>query len=116
MDKVDVEFILDGEKRVISYLCERNDYIDSILRRYGKQIKRSMKELSFEYNGSLIPINTELTLGHINMDDDLIKFFVTFKGNNNVCNSFVKSQYVICPECKENCLININSYKVSLSN
>ena len=116
MDKVDVEFILDGEKRVISYLCERNDYIDSILRRYGKQIKRSMKELSFEYNGSLIPINTELTLAHINMDDDLIRFFVTFKGNNNVCNSFVKSQYVICPECKENCLININSYKVSLSN
>lgn len=116
MDKVDVEFILDGEKRVISYLCERNDYIDSILRRYGKQIKRSMKELSFEYNGSLIPINTELTLGHINMDDDLIRFFVTFKGNNNICNSFVKSQYVICPECKENCLININSYKVSLSN
>ena len=116
MDKVDVEFILDGEKRVISYLCERNDYIDSILRRYGKQIRRSMKELSFEYNGSLIPINTELTLGHINMDDDLIRFFVTFKGNNNICNSFVKSQYVICPECKENCLININSYKVSLSN
>ena len=116
MDKVDVEFILDGEKRVISYLCERNDYIDSILRRYGKQIKRSMKELSFEYNGSLIPINTELTLGHINMDDDLIRFFVTFKGNNNICNSYVKSQYVICPECKENCLININSYKVSLSN
>ena len=116
MDKVDVEFILDGEKRVISYLCERNDYIDSILRRYGKQIRRSMKELSFEYNGSLIPINTELTLGHINMDDDLIRFFVTFKGNNNICNSFVKSQYVICPECKENCLININSYKISLSN
>ena len=116
MDKVDVEFILDSEKRVISYLCERNDYIDSILRRYGKQIRRSMKELSFEYNGSLIPINTELTLGHINMDDDLIRFFVTFKGNNNICNSFVKSQYVICPECKENCLININSYKVSLSN
>ena len=116
MDKVDVEFILDGEKRVISYLCERNDYIDSILRRYGKQIRRSMKELSFEYNGSLIPINTELTLAHINMDDDLIRFFVTFKGNNNICNSYVKSQYVICPECKENCLININSYKVSLSN
>ena len=116
MDKVDVEFILDGEKRIISYLCERNDYIDSILRRYGKQIKRSMKELSFEYNGSLIPINTELTLGHINMDDDLIRFFVSFKGNNNICNSYVKSQYVICPECKENCLININSYKVSLSN
>ena len=116
MDKVDVEFILDGEKRVISYLCERNDYIDSILRRYGKQIRRNMKELSFEYNGSLIPINTELTLGHINMDDDLIRFFVTFRGNNNICNSFVKSQYVICPECKENCLININSYKVSLSN
>ena len=116
MDKVDVEFILDGEKRVISYLCERNDYIDSILRRYGKQIKRSMKELSFEYNGSLIPLNTELTLGQINMNDNLIRFLVSFKANTNIHTSYLKSDYIVCPECKKNCLINIINYKVSLSN
>ena len=116
IDKVNVEFILDGEKRVLSYLCERNDYIDSILRRYSKQIKRYIKELSFEYNGSLIPFNTELTLGQINMNDDLIRFLVSFKANNNIHTSYLKSDYIICPKCKENCLININSYKVSLSN
>ena len=116
IDKVNVEFILDGEKRVLSYLCERNDYIDSILRRYSKQIKRYIKELSFEYNGSLIPFNTELTLGQINMNDDLIRFLVSFKANNNIHTSYLKSDYIICPKCKENCLININSYKVCLSN
>ena len=94
MDKVDVEFILDGEKRVISYLCERNDYIDFILRRYCKQIKRNMKELSFEYNGSLIPINTELTLGQINTNDDLVRFLVSFKANNNLHSSYLKSDYI----------------------
>ena len=116
MDKVDVEFILDGEKNTRIYYCKRNDYIDSILRRYGKEIKRNMKELSFEYNGSLIPMNTELTLGQINTDGNLIQFFVSFKGNNNIINSYIKSQYIICPECKENCLININDYKISLYN
>ena len=116
IDKVNVEFILDGEKRVLSYLYERNDYIDSVLRRYSKQIKRSIKELSFEYNGSLIPFNTKLTLGQINMNDDLIRFLVSFKTSNNNHTSYLKSDYIICPECKENCLININSYRVSLSN
>jgi len=116
-DKINVEFILDGEKRVITYLCERNDYIDSILHRYGKEIKRNLKELSFEYNGSLIPINTELTLGQINSNDEVIRFFVRFKEKTHRYNynSYLKSDYIICPECKENCLININSYKVSLS-
>ena len=108
-DKVNVEFILDGEKRVLSYLYERNDYIDSVLRRYSKQIKRSIKELSFEYNGSLIPFNTKLTLGQINMNDDLIRFLVSFKTSNNNHTSYLKSDYIICPECKENCLININN-------
>ena len=116
IDKVNVEFILDGEKRVLSYLYERNDYIDSVLRRYSKQIKRSIKELSFEYNGSLIPFNTKLTLGQINMNDDLMRFLVSFKTSNNNHTSYLKSDYIICPECKENCLININSYRVSLSN
>ena len=116
IDKVNVEFILDGEKRVLSYLYERNDYIDSVLRRYSKQIKRSIKELSFEYNGSLIPFNTKLTLGQINMNDNLIRFLVSFKTSNNNHTSYLKSDYIICPECKENCLININSYRVSLSN
>ena len=111
IDKVNVEFILDGEKRVLSYLYERNDYIDSVLRRYSKQIKRSIKELSFEYNGSLIPFNTKLTLGQINMNDDLIRFLVSFKTSNNNHTSYLKSDYIICPECKENCLININSYR-----
>ena len=116
INKVNVEFILEGEKRLISYLCERNDYIDSIFHRYCKQIKRNRKELSFEYNGSLIPLNTELTLGQINMNDNLIRFLVSFKANTNIHTSYLKSDYIVCPECKKNCLININNYKVSLSN
>jgi hypothetical protein len=117
MDKVDVEFIFEGKSRPIKYLCKRNDYMDSILRRYGNEIKFNIKELSFEYNGSLIPINTELTLAQINSEDYLYRFFVTLKENNNICkNTFIKSQYIICPECKQNCLININDYKISLYN
>ena len=117
MDKVDVEFIFEGKSRPITYLCKRNDYVDSILRRYGNEIKCNMKELSFEYNGSLIPINTELTFAQLNSEDNLYRFFVTFKEINNTCNnSFIKSQYIICPECKQNCLININDYKILLYN
>ena len=117
MDNVDVEFIFEGKSRPITYLCKRNDYVDSILRRYGNEIKCNMKELSFEYNGSLIPINTELTFAKLNSEDNLYRFFVTFKEINNTCNnSFIKSQYIICPECKQNCLININDYKIVLYN
>ena len=75
-----------------------------------------IKELSFEHNGSLIPLDSELTLGQINSEDNLIRFFVSIKENNNNYNSYVKSQYIICPECKQNCLININDYKISLYN
>ena len=50
------------------------------------------------------------------MNDDLIRFLVSFKTSNNNHTSYLKSDYIICPECKENCLININSYRVSLSN
>ena len=117
MDKVDIEFIIEGKNsRPIVYLYKRNDYVDSILRRYANEIKCNVKELSFEYNGSLIPLDSELTLGQINSEDNLIRFFVTFKEINNNINSYVKSQYIICPECKQNCLININDYKISLYN
>ena len=117
MDKVDVEFIIEGKNnRPIVYLYKRNDYIDSILRRYANEIKFNIKELSFEHNGSLIPLDSELTLGQINSEDNLIRFFVSIKENNNNYNSYVKSQYIICPECKQNCLININDYKISLYN
>ena len=70
MDKVDVEFIIEGKNnRPIVYLYKRNDYIDSILRRYANEIKFNIKELSFEHNGSLIPLDSELTLGQINSEE-----------------------------------------------
>ena len=116
MNKVNIEFVLDGENCPITYICDRNDYVDPILRRYSNEINRYIKELSFEYNGSLIPINTELTLDQINNNDDSFRFFVSYKGSNKIFNSYVKSQYIICPKCKLNCLININDYNISLYN
>jgi surface protein len=115
MDKINLDFIFDGEFSPISYVCKRDDYIDPFLHRYSNDINRNIRELSFEHNGSIIPVNSELTFRQINNNDNSLKFLVNYRGNK-ILNTFVKSQYVICPQCKLNCLININDYNISLYN
>ena len=62
-------------------------------------------------------INKSSKLGNIIGSNKVNKIMIQELNNQNLINENIikKSKYVICPDCGENCLININDYKIKLS-
>jgi len=69
----------------------------------------------FLYNGDLI--NSRKTLEELCQDKNNIKLLVfELEAEEEDNESIIKSKNVICPICKELCLINFKDYKIFFSN
>ena len=97
--------------------CKKEDTMKEIFRKYKNKVDINYKEVYFLYGGNNIDL--ELTYEQTINKDDLergeMKILLYNKTNINEDNSQIKSKYVICPECKENCFLNLQNYKISLS-
>jgi len=116
MDEISLNFI-DNED-LIKIQCKRNEYIKDIFKRYLFKINKDINDVYFIYNGN--KINEELILEEINNKDKEIKILVSDingKNNENKENKITSNQYkeIICPECREACLIDIKDYKITLN-
>ena len=75
--------------------------------------------LNFVYNDNII--NKELKFkeqaNEIDIKNKKMKILVynKDKNNNNIETKIIKSKDIICPECKENILINIKDYRINLN-
>ena len=85
-----------------------------IFKKYENKINKDIKHLIFLYNGNLI--NENLKLEQINKENNEIIILVEELNNkNNYQEKIIESKDIICPHCGENCIINFNEYKISLS-
>ena len=87
-----------------------------IFGRYLIKINKSINDVFFLYNGK--QITEELKLEEINKEDNEIKILVTdILDKNNKNEEILKqSKDIICPDCKNICLINFKNYKIKLNN
>ena len=110
-----VIFIYNGLENIIQ--CKKEDTMKEIVRKFANKVDINIKEIIFLYGG--FNINLDLTYEDIINKDDLkrgeMKILLYNKNNINESNSKIKSKYVICPECKDNCFLNIHNFKISLS-
>ena len=112
---VEVLFNYNGIETIIQ--CNINDKMKDIINKYIIKTEKNNKNLYYLYNGD--KINEELSFNEQANENDnkrkKMNILVYIKEENiNNKENIIKSKDVICPECKENILINIKDYRVNL--
>ena len=118
-DKIEVIFIYKSAKTIIQ--CQLNDIMKDIINKFKIKVTINNDNLLFLFGGELVnkeillkdlikdlnSKNDKITLIVYDMEDDL--------KNKTKNETKKKSKNVICPKCKELCLLKINeNYRIKL--
>jgi len=111
----EVLFIYEGQ--IIIIQCNFEDKIKDIIKKFKNKIKIEDNNLCYIYDGN--KINTELSFNQIAKENDKYENKINIlvynnKNKENEIENEIISNEIICPECKENILINIKDYKINL--
>ena len=110
------EFNYEGT--TINIQCNPEEKMEEILQRFSTKVGKSIDNLLFIYNGGIV--NADLTYSsQINKSDkerNKMSILVNLKPDEekNEEESLKKSQYIICPQCKESARILIDNYKIGI--
>ena len=99
-------------------LCNKEDIIEDICKKFCSKIQIDMKSVGFLYGGQ--PINLELTFEQsLNGADkarnkmNVLLTSIDYKEKSEK-DAIIKSKYIICPDCGETCKIKLKNYKIEL--
>ena len=114
----EVEFTYDGTN--ITILCQENEKMEEICKRYS--IKRSIdiNKLCFLYSGT--QMNLQLTYNQIINSADkqrnkmsILVYDIDYTNDTTVEDKkLIKSDFPICIKCKENVIFELKDYKINL--
>ncbi len=114
----EIEFIFEGTFIIIQ--CKSEEKFEEIIKRFTIKAGKKKDELIFIYGGGFIDENLTFKEQANEMDKSRNKMsiIVSKKNEKNLDeqDSFKKSNYIICPKCKESARILINNYKIELYN
>jgi len=114
----EVEFKYEGISIIIQ--CKPEEKFETIIKRFIIKAGKKKDELIFIYGGEFINENLTFIEQANEMDKarNKISILVNKKNEENLDekDSFKKSNYIICPECKESARILIDNYKIELYN
>ncbi len=113
MNKVEFEYY--SVKTIIQ--CNAEDKMKDIINKFLNKIGKKKKNIYFLYNGQIM--NEELTFNKCanNLDKSrncMTVIILEVQGSDDDLQCMKKSNYIICPECKENSLITIEDYKIRI--
>ena len=108
---VEVVFIYEGQALIIQ--SNLDDKMKDIINKFKNIMKEEDNNLCYIYNGE--KINEEFILNQIVKDNNIKKInILVYNKKNDKDEKELISNEIICPECKENILINIKDYKINL--
>jgi hypothetical protein len=110
----EVEFNYNGTKVIVQ--CNPKDKMKEIKKKFITKCNIK-NEIFLLYDGNTI--NVELTYNEVanNFDKSRNHMIVIVKEEeteNELSSNLKKSKIIICPECKENSLISIKEFKITL--
>ena len=107
------EISFNYEGNIIIVQCNYNDKIKDIIEKFKSKYLNLEENLYYLYNGN--KINYESTFFELanDFDKNRNKMDIIIKKNDENKNEII-SKDIICPECKENILIDIKDFKVNL--
>ena len=96
--------------------CSQGEKMKNILERLYTKLNVTKNDIYALYNGKLL--DEEIKEDQIPKNENNKKIILIYKYNDTIINNniFQDSKEVICPTCKENCLIEIKDYKILLYN
>ena len=101
-----------------SIQCQKDDLMKDICQNFLTKVDKTFDECYFLYDGNKIDYNLTFNeqINEIDKASGKMKIvsFLNESPNNNLEKKIVTSKDIICPECGEICLININDYKITL--
>ena len=111
-----VEFVYNGNKTLVQ--CKIDETMEEIIKSFLSKTEIKYENVYFLYDGKML---TEENLSFNEIANELDKNrkqmnIVVNDKDVSPCDSFLKkSEYIICPECKELILISIKNHKICLS-
>ena len=117
MSQVQIEFAYDGANTIIQ--CLNNDKLKDIYQNFKLKVQAERKNLIYMYNGKTID-NDELTFNDIANFEDKTRNkmnILVIEGEGTIISEserIIKSNNIICPECKEDIKYTIEDYKINL--
>ena len=108
----EIIFIYKGYEVPIQ--CSSGEKMKTILERLYVKINVTKKDIYALFNGKLLDEN--INENQIPKNENNKKIILVYKYNDTLIKDkiYQDSNDIICPTCKENCLIEINDYKISL--
>ena len=111
-----IEFTYNDDKYCVQ--CNNDDKMKDIISKLLSKMGKEKKNMVFLYNG--VMINEELSFSHCANRLDRSRNFmnvVIIEGQNLNDDSInlKKSNYVICPQCKENAFLSLNDFRLSVT-
>ena len=120
---INIQFVKDGKPAIIQTLS--NEYFKNIFQKYCAKTSIDLKKFCFIYKGNKLDEN--LRVEDLNSKEDLIQIIVeeikegvvdsTDSGDNPLSKfnpNLKPSKEIICPTCREECVIKVDQFKVSL--
>jgi len=112
-----VIFLFNGMQTRIQ--CLINEKMRDIINRFNTKLKINMNNAQYLYGGN--QVNLELTFYQQAsiIDKQRKEMIILVYINESIISnnqSTIKSKEIICPKCKENCLISFDNYQIKLYN
>jgi len=108
----EVKILYHGLKTTIVY--EKNEKLEEIFEKFKNNINVRDREIVYEYNGEIIK-DTNIIVPQLTSE----KIFTILAYDSNTHNIksqnstiLIKSDYVICPTCKESAILEEKDYKL----
>ena len=108
----EVKILYHGLKTTIVY--EKNEKLEEIFEKFKNNINVRDREIVYEYNGEIIK-DTNIIVPQLTSE----KIFTILAYDSNTHNIksqnstiLIKSDYVICPTCKQNAILEEKDYKL----
>ena len=97
--------------------CNNEDKMKDILDKFLSKVEKDKRSLVFIYNGQII--NDELTFNKcansLDRSRNYMNIIVLETQGSNDENTLIKSDYIICPKCKEKAYISMEDFKITIS-
>ena len=105
----EVKILYNGYQTIIQY--QANEKLKEIFKRFKTKINAESKELVYLYNGEIIK-DENINISKLSSEN--IITILVYDSNNIPSNikTLVKSDYIICPICKESAILNEKDYKL----
>ena len=105
----EVKILYNGYQTIVQ--CESNEKLKEIFKRFKIKINAENKDIVYLYNGEIIK-DENIILSQLSSEKIIIILSYDSNKMPTNINNLIKSDYVICPKCKESAILDEKDYKL----